>query len=966
MELFGSRPIKVVSYFHVPMHPMNETNGNLPPPVPFDMWSTLDLWTRRWRWIAVWTIALAIAGAFIARAVWNRSFSSSAQLIRYQPSSVDDSYHPREISAPSLVVMLQAPGLLEEVGSHLHPPVTAKELAQHLEVTLDRNNDVVTVTATGHSREETVDTVNQYCAAAIAYTQTIQRQEATEVGDNLNRQLLEVENAIVSTRRAIPADSKASVAATEDDADTALYTPDALSQRIQAAREQLDDLLTRYTDAHPLVIEQRARLAALEAEQRQSPAPAAAGSPPRPRTPRAPLISPLIYGRATPEEVAMGERVRAMETNRALLIERQRAIQPFRDNPPGYFRVLLSAAATPTQQQRYRLEIALFACVGALLGFFGSGAQILAAEFMDNRIKTRVDVRRVTGLPLLATLGDLNKMSASSQEKWAFRAWIALQSRLSISPNRGIICGITSANSGDGRSTWIGLLSRAARSSGFRVLAITAQSSPKQAGLALPDKRLALDATPQNTTAEANALATPGQIAEQLTREECPPVVAMPLPSGNWNLERRKQWRSALESWRNIDHLAILVELPPAFVAESVLLAENIPNLVWLVNDSKTDSTETFADLQTLRQAGCNLVGAVFNRERAVPVSGRFTRWLGSSALLLLLGACLAPQTASADVDSVARDDVPATFSATNRVQRADWQQHLTLGPGDVLSFHLYGSPLLTREGVPIGPDGTVSYLEAENIPAAGLTVDELRERLNAELGRYRRAPQVYVTPVSYGSKKYYMMGTVVQKGAFSLDRSITVIEAVARARGFETGVTNGDTIDATDFSRSFLSRGGHRVPVDFERLFMHGDLSQNVTLEPNDYLYFPASSSGQIFVLGEVGLPGPVAYDADVSALSAIVSRGGFTEKAWKAHVLVVRGSLDHPVAFKVDIDGALTGNAPNLALQPGDLVYVADRPWNRAEELLDHAATAFVESAVVTWTGINVGPDIISRPHR
>ena len=81
--------------------------------------------------------------------------------------------------------MLQAPGLLEEVGSHLQPPVSAKALADHLEITLDRNNDVVTVTATVHSRDWTVDTVNRYCAAAIAYTQAIQRQEAVEVGDNI-------------------------------------------------------------------------------------------------------------------------------------------------------------------------------------------------------------------------------------------------------------------------------------------------------------------------------------------------------------------------------------------------------------------------------------------------------------------------------------------------------------------------------------------------------------------------------------------------------------------------------------------------------------------------------------------------------------------------------------------------------------------------------------------------------------
>jgi hypothetical protein len=51
-------------------------------------------------------------------------------------------------------------------------------------------------------------------------------------------------------------------------------------------------------------------------------------------------------------------------------------------------------------------------------------------------------------------------------------------------------------------------------------------------------------------------------------------------------------------------------------------------------------------------------------------------------------------------------------------------------------------------------------------------------------------------------------------------------------------------------------------------------------------------------------------------------------------------------------------------LALEPGDIVYVSNRPWLLGEELLDRAASAFVESAVVTWTGLNVGPDIISRP--
>jgi protein involved in polysaccharide export with SLBB domain/capsular polysaccharide biosynthesis protein len=938
---------------------MNLKNGTQPPPAPFDAWAILEIWRRRWLWVACWTLALAIAGALVARAVWGRTFTSTAQLIHYEPSTVDDTYRPRALGTPSLVVILQSPGILEDVGSHLNPPVSARMLAERLEITLDRNNDVVTVAATGSSRDESVDIVNRFCAAAIAYTQNLQRQEATEAGDNLGRQLAQVENEIAATSKLLPADQVA-VAALSAGPDSTVASD--LPQRIRAAREQLDDLQARYTDAHPLVRQQRARLATLEDEQRQV---ASSVSALAPRTASPPAILPPPNGRLTPDEAAMGERLRTLENNRAILEERKWAIQPFRENPPGYFRVLLSAEANPTQLRRHRLETALFAMLGAMLGLFGSASQILLAEFMSNRIRTRADVRRVTGLPLLATLGSLDQMSPASRDQWAFRAWTALQAKLRTSTNQGMVCGVTSAHRGDGRSTWISLLSRAASSCGFRVLTITSRPSEKPSAEIASGGERPSPAGTQQATPSASDLSKPGQAVDQLTSEECPPAVSIFLPGWIWNLERRKQWRLALEAWRAVDHVVIFVELPPASEAETVLLAENIPNLVWLVDCNKSDAEETLVELGTLRHASCNLVGAVLNREQAAPMRGNFSRWIEGSALLLLSGLCLAPPRAGASVDSHQSPDGPASFSEVAPATRAAWQAHLTLGPGDVLSFHLYGSPELTRDNVPIGPDGRVSYLEAENLVAAGLTVDELRDSINAELGRFRRAPQAYVVPVSYGSKRYYMMGTVVQKGVFPLDRPTTVIEAVARAHGFETGVSRGDTVEAADFSHSFLSRGGQRVPVDFERLFMHGDLSQNVALEPDDYLYFPAVSSGQIFVLGEVGSPGPVVFDPDLSALSAIASRGGFTQTAWKAHVLVIRGSLDHPKTFTVDITGALTGSSPNLALEPGDLVYVANRPWILGEELLDQAASAFVESAVVTWTGINVGPRLYERPH-
>ena len=220
--------------------------------------------------------------------------------------------------------------------------------------------------------------------------------------------------------------------------------------------------------------------------------------------------------------------------------------------------------------------------------------------------------------------------------------------------------------------------------------------------------------------------------------------------------------------------------------------------------------------------------------------------------------------------------------------QRAAWQQRLTLGPGDILNLHIYNSPELTREDVPVGPDGRISYLEAQNVMAAGLTVDEFRARLNDELSNFRRAPQAFVVPVSYHSKRYSVLGNVALQGSYPLDSPTTVVEAVARAKGFENGVSGGDVVPNIDLTRSFVGRAGKRLPVDLEALFLHGDLSQNVALEPGDYLYFSGAAGGQVYVLGEVRTPGAASCDADSSVLSVIAARGGFTQRAWMRRVLL------------------------------------------------------------------------------
>jgi protein involved in polysaccharide export with SLBB domain len=157
---------------------------------------------------------------------------------------------------------------------------------------------------------------------------------------------------------------------------------------------------------------------------------------------------------------------------------------------------------------------------------------------------------------------------------------------------------------------------------------------------------------------------------------------------------------------------------------------------------------------------------------------------------------------------------------------------------------------------------------------------------------------------------------------------------------------------------RSFLVRNNRRQPVNFENLFQKGDLTQNVAIEPGDYLYFASAGANEIYVLGEVAAPGVVAFAQRATVISAISQRGGFTDKAFKSRVLVVRGSLEKPETFIIDTPAILSAKETDFKLQPRDIVYVSANPWLTAVDIIDAAARAFILSTTVEGINQNIGP--------
>jgi len=70
------------------------------------------------------------------------------------------------------------------------------------------------------------------------------------------------------------------------------------------------------------------------------------------------------------------------------------------------------------------------------------------------------------------------------------------------------------------------------------------------------------------------------------------------------------------------------------------------------------------------------------------------------------------------------------------------------------------------------------------------------------------------------------------------------------------------------------------------------------------------------------------------------------------------VRGSLQKPETFVVNLAAILAGREKDFVLQPKDIIYVAEKPWQKAEDLLQLALNSYAQGFTATWVGQNIRP--------
>ena len=223
---------------------------------------------------------------------------------------------------------------------------------------------------------------------------------------------------------------------------------------------------------------------------------------------------------------------------------------------------------------------------------------------------------------------------------------------------------------------------------------------------------------------------------------------------------------------------------------------------------------------------------------------------------------------------------------------------------------------------VPVRPDGRISLPIIGDVQAAGLTVQELRRDIMLKYTRLVRNLDVTVIVKQLTAPQVFVQGEVRTPGAFNITGPTPLSRVLSLARGV---APTGDPKNVL-ILRRYRANKPMALRINYGKL-LQGDVTKDILLVRNDVVYVPPKNRRRVFVFGEVKFPAIVPYDETITISQAIAGARGFTIRAKRSSVLVIRHRPGKkPRAFRVDMAALIKRGdvTKEIFLKSGDTVYV------------------------------------------
>jgi len=250
------------------------------------------------------------------------------------------------------------------------------------------------------------------------------------------------------------------------------------------------------------------------------------------------------------------------------------------------------------------------------------------------------------------------------------------------------------------------------------------------------------------------------------------------------------------------------------------------------------------------------------------------------------------------------------------------------IGPKDLLDISVFGLNDLNRT-VRVSEDGTITLPLLGEVKVEGLTKTGLEKKLSELLEeKYLHNPQVTVFIREYQSTRVSVLGAVNNPGLYDLLGRETLMQIISQAGGLTTDAGNEIVI-----MRQLSDGTSNSLRISIDDLFLRGDATLNIPLQPNDIVNVPIDKTVFVYVMGQVNRSGALAVKRSniPTLLQAIAQAGGFSERASKGRVIIKRKDekTGREIQIKVNVKSIIKRRKKDIQLLENDVVYVPEKAF-------------------------------------
>jgi polysaccharide export outer membrane protein len=252
-------------------------------------------------------------------------------------------------------------------------------------------------------------------------------------------------------------------------------------------------------------------------------------------------------------------------------------------------------------------------------------------------------------------------------------------------------------------------------------------------------------------------------------------------------------------------------------------------------------------------------------------------------------------------------------------VSLAETPETLLIGPGDQIHVQVVDTPELEQHPR-VTDSGEVPLVGVGKVKVAGLTPSAAAAAIQSRLiaAHYMNHPDVVVSVEQYATQSVSILGEVKAPGAYPVGTPRSILDVLALAGG----LTN-----IADRNILVQRRGDPAHPIHYNFSNDAGRaIADQVLVHPGDIVVVPRA--GIVYVLGDVNRPGGYAMSnnqSQLTMLQAIATAGGLTKTAKQGQARLIRKLPDGAYSDrKLSVGELQQGKLPDIAMQPGDVLYV------------------------------------------